>query len=57
MTFFLCISYMKFMDMLQVPSSSVLPPGSVSLDGAAETQLTRSYVADLPYQVRKCDFN
>ncbi|XP_044491919.1 alpha-glucan water dikinase, chloroplastic isoform X2 [Mangifera indica] len=35
-----------------VPSSSVLPPGSVSLDGAAETQLTRSYVADLPYQVQ-----
>ncbi|XP_031271017.1 alpha-glucan water dikinase, chloroplastic isoform X2 [Pistacia vera] len=34
------------------PSSSVLPPGSVSLKEAAETQLTTSPLADLPYQVQ-----
>ncbi|KAJ0095371.1 hypothetical protein Patl1_16076 [Pistacia atlantica] len=34
------------------PSSSVLPPGSVSLKEAAETQLTTSPLADRPYQVQ-----
>lgn len=41
------------MDILQAPPPSVLPPGSVSLNEAAETQLKSISSTELSYQVCK----
>ncbi|KAL5826788.1 hypothetical protein ACOSQ3_018629 [Xanthoceras sorbifolium] len=38
------------------PPSSVLPPGSVSLNQAAETELRTSSSSDLPYEVQSVEF-
>lgn len=45
------------MNIFQLPPPGVLPPGSVSLDGAAASQFSTSSFADLPKQVHRVDFN
>lgn len=54
---FLLIGYLKCTNILQAPPQDVLPPGSVALSNAAETELINKSSAALPYKVCKVQFD
>lgn len=51
------LNLLRYMEILQVPPPAVLPPGSVSLKEAAETQFSINSSTGLPGQVCQIKYN